>query len=56
VADGDVRVRGGRPGALAMTEQEGRNFLLNSYLIRLIHLFSLYREVYSTPKQGLLDS
>ena len=35
--------------------QEGRDFLLNSCLIRLIHLLSLYREVYLAPKQGLLD-
>ena len=50
-----ARDAGGRPGALPTAEQEGRDFLLNSCLIRLIHL-SLYREVYLTPKQGLLDS
>ena len=47
----------GRPaaGPLLTAEQEGRDFLLNSYLIRSIHLLSLYREIYLTPKQGLLD-
>jgi len=35
--------------------QEGRVFLLNFCLIRLIHLLSLYREVYLTYKQDLLD-
>ena len=30
--------QGGRPGALPMTEQEGKVFLLNSCLIRLIVL------------------
>ena len=54
-AAGAAREREGRPGALPMAEQERRDFLLNSCLIRLIHL-SLYREVYLTPKQGLLDS
>jgi hypothetical protein len=43
--------QGGRPGALPMTEQEGKVFLLNSCLIRLIYLFSLYREAYLTIKQ-----
>ena len=48
--------REGRPGAFLPTAgQEGRDFLLNSCLIRLIHLLSLYREIYLTPKQGLLD-
>ena len=43
------RARKGRPGAFLPTAgQEGRDFLLNSSLIRLIHLLSLYR--------GLLDS
>ena len=55
VAAGPVREAGGRPGALPTAEQEGRDFLLNSCLIRSIHLLSLYREVYLTPKQGLLD-
>ena len=32
-----------------------RDFLLISCLIRLIHLLSLYREVYLTYKQNLLD-
>ena len=32
--------------------QERRDFLLISCLIRLIHLLSLYREVYLTPKQA----
>ena len=55
VAAGAAREAGGRPGALAMAEQEGRDFLLNSCFIRSMHLLSLYREVYLTPKQGLLD-
>jgi hypothetical protein len=41
---------------LATNEQEGRVFLINSYLIRLIHLFSLYIEVYLTHKQEILIS
>jgi hypothetical protein len=41
-------------GCLPTAGQEGRFFLLNFCLIRLIHLLSLYREVYLTPK--LLDS
>ena len=50
------RAREGRPGAFLPTAgQEERDFLLNSCLIRLIHLLSLHREVYLTPKQGLLD-
>ena len=36
-------------GPLPIAEQEGRFFVLNSYLIRLIHL-----EVYLTYKQDLL--
>ena len=32
-------------GRLPTAGQEGRDFLLNSCLIRLIHLLSLYREV-----------
>jgi hypothetical protein len=48
------RARGGWPGALPTAEQEKRVFL-NFCLIRLIHLLSLYREVYLTYKQGLLD-
>ena len=32
--------------------QERRDFLLISCLIRLIHLLSLYKEVYLTPKQA----
>ena len=55
VAAGAAREAGGRPGALPTAEQEGRDFLFNSYLIRSIHLLSLYREVYLTPKQDLLD-
>ena len=43
-------------GRLPTAGQEGRDFLLNSYLIRLIHLISLYREVYLTPKQATLIS
>jgi len=35
--------------------REKRFFLLISCLIRLIHLLSLYREVYLTYKQDLLD-
>ena len=46
----------GWPGALPTAEQEGRDFLLNSCLIRSIHLLSLYREVYLTPKQAALIS
>jgi hypothetical protein len=53
---GAARARGGRPRALPTTEQEGRDFLLNSCLIRLIHRLSLYREVYFTYKRDLLDS
>ena len=49
-----AREAGGRPGALPTAEQEGRDFLLNSCLIRLIHLLYLYREVYLTPNKGLL--
>jgi hypothetical protein len=46
----------GPAGGLAHARwQEGRDFLLNFCLIRLIHLLSIYREVYLTPKQGLLD-
>ena len=55
VAAGAAREAGGRPGALPTAEQEGRVFLLNSCLIRSIHLLSLYREVYLTPKQDLLN-
>ena len=55
VVAGAVREARGQPGALPTAEQEGRDFLLNSCLIRSIHLLSLYREVYLTPKQGLLD-
>jgi len=43
-------------GRLPTAGQEGRDFLLNSCLIRLIHLLSLYREVYLTPKQATLIS
>ena len=39
------------PG-FAHGRQERSNFLLISCLIRLIHLLSLYREVYLTPKQA----
>ena len=39
-------------GASPMAGKERRNFLLISCLIRLIHLLSLYREVYLTPKQA----
>jgi hypothetical protein len=35
-----VRARGGRPEALPMAGQEGRNFLLISCLIRIIHMSS----------------
>ena len=41
-----------RPRGFAHGRQEGRDFLLISCLIRLIHLLSLYREVYLTPKQA----
>jgi hypothetical protein len=43
--------QGGRPRVLPMVEKEERVFLLNSCLIRLIHLLSLYREVYLSPKK-----
>ena len=56
VAAGVAREAGGRPGALPTAEQEGRDFLLNSCLIRSIHLLSLYREVYLTLKQATLIS
>jgi hypothetical protein len=49
-----ARERGGRPGALPTAEQEGRDFLLNSCLIRLIYLLSLYREVYLLPSKAYL--
>jgi hypothetical protein len=49
-------VQGGQPGALPTAEQEGWRFLLNPCLIRLIHLLSLYREAYVTPKQAILIS
>jgi len=41
-----------RPRGFAHGQQEIRDFLLISCLIRLIHLLSLYREVYLTPKQA----
>ena len=50
--EGERRAAG---GLLPTAGQEGRDFLLNCCLIRLIHLLSIYREVYLTPKQGLLD-
>ena len=37
-------------GSIRKAEQ----ILIASYLIRLIHLVSLYREVYLTPKQTIL--
>ena len=43
-----ARVRS--PGSLREAEQ----ILIASCLIRLIHLLSLYREVYLTPKQTIL--
>ena len=43
---------GGQPRGFAHGRQERRDFLLISCLIRLIHLLSLYREVYLTPKQA----
>ena len=42
-----ARVRS--PGSLREAEQ-----MIASCLIRLIHLLSLYREVYLTPKQTIL--
>jgi len=42
------RLRGFAPG-----RQERRGFLLISCSLRLIHLLSLYREVYLTPKQSV---
>ena len=41
-----------RPRGFAHGQQERRDFLLISCLIRLIHLLSLYREVNLTPKQA----
>jgi hypothetical protein len=49
-----ARERGGWPGALPTAKQERRVFSPNSCLIRLIHLLSLYREAYLTPKQAIL--
>ena len=46
---------GGRPRGFAHGRQERRDFLLISCLIRLIHLLSLYREVYLTPKQAVIN-
>ena len=43
---------GGRPRGFAHGQQERRDFPLISCLIRLIHLLSLYREVYLTSKQA----
>ena len=40
-----------RPRGFSHGRQERRDFLLISYLIRLICLLSLYREVYLTLKQ-----
>ena len=40
---------GGRPRGFAHGRQERRDFLLISCLIRLIHLLSLYREVWLGP-------
>jgi hypothetical protein len=51
-----ARAREAGRGALPTAEQEENVFLLNSCLIRLIHLLFLYREVYLTRKQDLLDS
>jgi hypothetical protein len=42
-----------RPRGFAHGRQERRVFLLISCLIKLIHLLSLNREDYLTPKQGL---
>jgi hypothetical protein len=42
-----------RPRGFAHGRQERRVFLLISCLIRLIHLLSLNRDDYLTPKQGL---
>jgi hypothetical protein len=47
--------QGGRPVALPMAKQ-GKVFLLNSCLIRLINLLSLCREAYVTPKKAILIS
>jgi hypothetical protein len=46
------------PRALPMVEQEGRGSFLNlkSWLVRLIHLLSLYRKVYLNPKQAIFIS
>ena len=48
VAQEAARVRS--PGSLRKAEQ----IMIASCLIRLIHLLSLYREVYLTPKQTIL--
>jgi hypothetical protein len=42
-----------RPRGFAQGRQERRVFLLISCLIKLIHLLSLNRHDYLTPKQGL---
>jgi hypothetical protein len=42
-----------RPRGFAHNRQERRIFLLISCFIKLIHLLSLNREDYLTPKQGL---
>jgi len=55
VATRAVRARADWLGALPTTGQERKIFLLHSCLIRLIHILSLYREVYLTYKQDLLD-
>jgi hypothetical protein len=52
---GGIRAEGARTPAawLLPTAVQGRVFLLNSCLIRWIHLLSLNREDYLTAKQGL---
>lgn len=47
-------VQGGWLRALPTTEQEGNSFILNSCLIRLIHLF-LYIVAYLTPKEKQIN-
>jgi hypothetical protein len=46
---------GGRPRGFAQGRQERRFFLLISCLIRLIHLLSLYREVYLLLNKRLIN-
>jgi hypothetical protein len=53
MAAAEVEVEGAQ-GAWPTVGQEGRIFILNSCLIRLINFISLYKEDYLTPKQVIL--